>query len=87
MAASSPQMVSLPKVMERYLHMKSKAIECAFAHGQVFLDGRCLANDERVLVYEEVRGQMLWIGTLERRYRQVRLGTRPAPAPQMSLLA
>lgn len=74
MAASESVKVNLEAVMRRYLHMSDKAIDCAFGHGQVFLDGRCLASWERVMDYEPVRGQLLEVPG-----RQIRLGSRPAP--------
>lgn len=77
---TSPQKVNVASVMRKYMDMSDKAVECAFSHGQVFLDGRCLGCSERVFVYDEVRGQMLHIGTRDRKYRQVQLGSRPAPA-------
>lgn len=80
MVASKPVTVSLPAVMRKYMHMSDHAINCAFGHGQVYLDGRCLGNGERVMDYEPVRGHMLeCVG------RQVRLGSRPAGPPQASL--
>lgn len=78
-AASDPVRVNLANVMKKYLDMNDKAIDCAFGHGQVFLDGRCLGNGERVMDYEPVRGQMLRVAS-----RECRLGSRPAP-PQSSL--
>lgn len=80
MVASKPVTVSIPAVMRKYMHMSEQAVNCAFGHGQVYVGGRCLGNGERVLDYDTVRGQML-----ECAGRQVRLGSRPAPAPQSTL--
>lgn len=72
--------VNLASVMKRYLHMSERAVDCAFGHGQVTLDGRMLGSSERVFDYDAVRGQMLVAAG-----REIRLGSRPAPPPQGSL--
>jgi hypothetical protein len=73
---STEQMVDLGAVMMRYMNMSEAAVTGCFAHGQVFLDGKCVPLDMRRIPYEPVRGQLLTCAG-----RQVTLGTRPATPP------
>lgn len=79
MSDDSEQMVDLGKVMGKYMHMGEHAIDCAFAHGQVYLDGRCVPLNMRRIPYEPVRGQQLTCAG-----RAVTLGNAPAdPKPAL----